>query len=321
MTTRRQLLLAAAAAPLAFAGTQAFAQEMPGVGQRPWAAQIPTIRIGLLGGENEADRLGRFGRYAKLIEETFKVPVRLYPAADYAGVIQAFGAKQIEIAGLGSSAYAGAWIDTNGNVEPLFVAEEIDGSIAYHSVLVTRKDSGITTLEQAKGKTLAWADPNSTSGYLIPRFELRAAGLGVEEGQYFSKLGFGGGHEQAVVAVLNKQYDVAATWVSGQGDPAEGYSRGNLNAMVKKGLLNMKDLNVIWMSKPILNGPTTVRKDLPASFKQEMTAFHLALPKAYPDIYKEIERGGGTGYRQVKHEDFQLFIDMRREEAAARRRS
>jgi phosphonate transport system substrate-binding protein len=33
---------------------------MPAVGERAWAKQVPQIRIGLLGGENEGDRLGRF---------------------------------------------------------------------------------------------------------------------------------------------------------------------------------------------------------------------------------------------------------------------
>ena len=53
--------------------------------------------------------------------------------------------------------------------------EEKDGSVSYISVMVVRADSGITSLEQMRGKSLAWADPNSTSGYLIPRFALRQA--------------------------------------------------------------------------------------------------------------------------------------------------
>jgi len=300
--------------------TETFTEGFPAPGRRPWAEQVPQLRVGLLGGENEADRLGRFGAYRELLERTFGVPVRLFPASDYAGVLQAFAAKQIEIAGLGASAYAGAWLDTNGGVEPLFVAEEADGSIHYLSVMVVRADSGITNLEQMRGKALAWADANSASGYLIPRFSLRRAGIGVEPGQYFSRTGFGGGHEQAVVAVLQRQYDAAVTWTSGQGDEAQGFSRGNLTAMVQKGLLNMRDLRIIWRSEPILNGPMGTRTDLPAAFKEDIKRFHLALPKTHPDIYKQIERGGGTGYREVRHQDFELFVELRREEAAARRR-
>jgi phosphonate transport system substrate-binding protein len=317
MITRRSLATLAAGATLLPSIAQAqtwtprrtetFTEGFPAPGRRPWADQVPQLRVGLLGGENEADRLGRFGAYRELLERTF-------------GVLQAFSAKQIEIAGLGASAYAGAWLDTNGGVEPLFVAEEADGSIHYLSVMVTRADSGITNMEQMRGKSLAWADANSASGYLIPRFSLRRAGIGVEPGQYFSRTGFGGGHEQAVIAVLQRQYDASVTWTSGQGDEAQGFSRGNLTAMVQKGLLNMRDLRIIWRSEPILNGPMGTRTDLPAAFREDIKRFHLALPKAHPDIYKQIERGGGTGYREVRHQDFELFVELRREEAAARRR-
>ncbi len=320
MISRRHALLGATGL---LAATAAAAQTampaMPAAGKRAWASQVPLIRIGLLGGENDSDRLGRYDAYGKLLEATFGVPVRLFPAADYAGVIQAFGAKQIEIASMGASGYAGAWLDTNGNVEPLVVAVESDGSISYRSVLVVRADSGIASLGAMRGKSLAWADPNSTSGYLIPRSELKKAGIDTESGKYFSRTGFGGGHEQAVVAVLQKQYDGATTWASGIGDPAQGFTRGNLHEMVQKGMLKMSDLRILWTSSPILNGPLTARKDTPEAFREDMRAFHLALPAAYPAIYEQIERGGGKGYQAVKHDDFQVFIDLRKDEAANRR--
>jgi phosphonate transport system substrate-binding protein len=296
------------------------ATAMPPAGRKPWAAQVPQLRIGLLGGENEADRLGRFGAYQALLASTFDIPVRLFAASDYAGVLQAFSAGQIEVASMGPSVYAGTWIDTNGRVEPLLVPEERDGSISYIAVMVTRADSGITDLAGMRGKSLAWADANSTSGYLVPRFALRRQNIAVESGQYFSRTGFGGGHEQAVVAVLQRQYDAAVTWASGQGDLEQGFSRGNLRAMVDKGMLNMRDLRIIWNSDPIINGPLTVRRELPQAFKDDIANFHLALPKTHPQIYEQIERGGGTGYRTVTHAQFQFLVDMRREEAAERRR-
>ena len=321
MITRRMLaglMAGSALLPAALRAQAVEKVEMPATGARPWAQQVPQIRIGLLGGENEADRLGRFDGYRKLIEDTFKVPVRLFPAADYAGVMQAFSAKQIEISSMGASGYAGTWLDTQGGVEPLVVPREADGGISYVSVMIVRRDSGITSLEQMRGKSLAWADPNSTSGYLVPRSELRGAGLDINS--YFSRTGFAGGHEQAVVAVQQKQYDAAVTWASGQGDEAQGFTRGNLRAMVEKGMLNMSDLRIVWRSEPIVTGPITVRTDLPDSLKQDLLAFFLALPAAYPEIYRQISRGEGAGYVRARHEDYQIFIDLRREEAAARRR-
>lgn len=304
----------------AFAGLAALAAATPAKAQakRPWAAQVPTIRIGLLGGENDADRLKRYGPYSVLMQETYGVPVRTVSAADYAGVVQAFAAGQIEIAYMSPGSYASAWLESKGNVTPILTAQEADGTTSYVSVMYTRSDSGITDLAGMKGKSLAWADPNSASGYLIPRSEFRAAGI--DTSTYFSRTGFAGGHEQAVVAVLNRQFDAGVTWTSGQGDLAQGYTRGMLRVMVDKKMLDMKDLRVIWTSRPIENGPLTVRADTPQSFRDDMLAFHQGLKASHPDVFAAINMGTGPGLVPVSHEAYQPFVDMLKEEAAARRR-
>ncbi|MBI0433609.1 phosphate/phosphite/phosphonate ABC transporter substrate-binding protein [Roseomonas sp. KE0001] len=326
MQPSRRHLTALAAAALLASPRSARAQRrsadgdvaFPAPGRRPWAGQVPRLGIALMGGENEVDRLARFDGYRALMEATFGVPVRVYPSGDYAGVMQAFAAGQVEIASLGASAYAGAWLDTKGGVEPLVVPEQEDGSIGYLAVMVARADAGIQDLAGMRGRSLAWADPNSASGYLLPRAALRRQGIDID--RYFSRTGFAGGHEQAVVAVLQKQYDACCTWASGQGDAARGFTRGNLRAMVDKGMLDMRDVRLIWRSEPIATGPITVRADLPDALKRDLLQFFLALPRAHPEIYRQISRGEGTGYREARHADYQLFIDLRQEEAAARRR-
>ncbi len=320
MINRRQLLAASAGLPFATAAMAQDARPMPKKGKRPWAAQVPTIRMGLLGGENDADRLARYTPYQKLLEETFEVPVKLVMAADYAGVIQAFAAKQVDTSYMSPVSYAQAWLESNGNVRPIFTSQEQDGGNYYVAVLYVRADSGITTLEQLKGKSLAWADPNSASGYLIPRSEFRAAGIDPEPNKYFGRTGFAGGHEQGVVAVMNKQYDAGVTWTSGIGDPAVGYTRGMLRMMSDKKMLNMADMRIIWKSRPILNGPFVVRSDLPASFQDDMFEIHRAIVKNYPDIFKAVNLGSGIDWVPVTHNDYAVFVDLVKEEAAQRRK-
>src|SRR6202789_3432971 len=200
------------------------------------AQPVKELRIGLLGGENTSSRLARYDAFQKLLQEKLGVPVKMFPAADYAGVMQAMGAGQLDLAEFSPSAFAGAWLDCKC-IDPIVVPQEKDGTIFYISVMITRKDSGITSLQQMKGHSLAWADPNSASGYLIPSATLKAAGIDLADGAYFSHTGFAGGHEQGIIAVLNKQYDAAVTWTSGQGDIEEGYSRGALRGMVDHGML------------------------------------------------------------------------------------
>jgi len=316
MLTRRGLVLGVATLPFAAYGQQTSTPQMPAPGKRAWAVQVPVIRIGLLGGENDADRLARYGGYRALLEETFQVPARMLAAADYAGVIQAFAAGQLEVAYMSPAAYAAAWLESNGDVEPLLTTQEKDGTTFYVSVMYTRADSGITSLAQMKGHSLAWADPNSASGYLIPRAEFRAQKL--DPDTYFSRTGFAGGHEQAVIAVLNHQYDAGVTWTSGIGDASEGYTRGALRSMVDKKMLDMKDLRIIWKSRPIENGPITVRKSTPEAFRADMLAFHEALPKAHPDVYHAVDMGSGQAWVRVQHADYQVFVDMLKQEAAER---
>ncbi|WP_458093957.1 phosphate/phosphite/phosphonate ABC transporter substrate-binding protein [Roseomonas sp. WA12] len=324
MPSRRALLagsIALAAASPALAQTRRSTDPgvtFPEPGRRAWADGIPVLRIGISGGENETDRLARNEPYRKLLEETFRLPVRLYPSPDFAGVGQAFASGMIEMAQMGAANYAGTWIDTRGAVEALVAAEGDDGSLGYVAVMVVRADSGITDLVGMRGKSLAWADPASTSGYFAPRAALRAAGI--EPSSYFSRTGFAGGHEQAVVAVLHRQYDAGCTWASGQGDPAAGYSRGALRVMVDKGMLDMRELRVIWRSDPISAGPIACRADLPEAFKEDMRRFFLAMPIAHRTVYEGIERGGGTGFRTVTHADYELVVRLREEEAAERRR-
>jgi phosphonate transport system substrate-binding protein len=184
--------------------------------------------------------------------------------------------------------------------------------------MYVRADSGITSLEQMRGRSMAWADPNSASGFLIPRAALRQAGISPET--FFGRTGFAGGHEQAIVAVLGRQFDAGVTWASGIGEESQGFTRGMLRATAEKGLLNMRDIRIIWRSGPIQNGPLVVRKDTPQAFKDDMRAFHLALPSAAPEIHRAVERGTVIGWVPTRHEDYELFVQMRREEAEQRRR-
>ena len=286
-------------------GRHAAAEDKP--------ATVKEFRIGLLGGENTADRLVRYDAFQKLLEAKLGMPVKLFPSADYAGVMQGIAAGQLDVAGFGASGFAGTWLDCHC-VEPIVVPQESDGTTYYYSVMVTLKSSGITSIEQMKGHSLAFADPNSTSGYLIPSATMKARGIDLTDGKYFSRTGFAGGHEQGVVAMLNKQYDACVTWTSGQGNQSEGFTRGNLRSMVDKHMLKMSDVNIIWQSGKIPNGPWAGRTALPEDLKRAFAEFMLDLPKSHHDVYDQIERGAGVGYVPATMELYKDIIDLREAE-------
>lgn len=301
--------LIAASTALTALSTAAVAQD--------WRADLPTFRIGLLGGENEADRLRNNDCLRVALEERLGVPVEMFPAPDYAGVMQGLLADQLDYSALGASAYAGIYLQDPDAVEPVFVSAEADGSLGYIAVMLARADSGIENIEQMEGRSLVYADANSTSGYLVPRAELAA--MGIDDTTYFSNTGFGGGHEQGVIAVVNGQYDAAVTWASGQGDPAEGYTRGNVRRMIDNGLLDMSEMRVIWESNLIPNGPVVLRKDLPQEVKDIVSDYLANQLETDAQCYYDISFGEGLGWAPVDHSFFEGIVAMREAELAGSR--
>jgi phosphonate transport system substrate-binding protein len=284
-----------------------------------WKSQVKEFRIGLLGGENTQDRLKRYDAFQRLLQQSLGIPVKIFPAADYAGVMQGLAAGQLDATEFSPSAFAGTWLDCKC-VEPVVVPLEKDGSIFYIAAMVVRKDSGINSIDDMKGHSLAFTDPNSASGYLIPSVTLRAKGIDLSDGRFFSHTGFSGGHEQGVVAVLNRQYDACVVWSSGQGDEATGYTRGVLRSMVDKGMLKMADVKVIWTSDKVPNGPWTLRSALPPGLRQAFHDFMRDLPVSHKDIYDSVEQGTGVGYQDATLEIYQGMIALREAERSANRR-
>lgn len=83
----------------------------------------------------------------------------------------------------------------------------------YYSEFWVKKDSGINTLEDAKGKNIAFSGPTSTSGYLFPMAKLVDKGLvkpGDDPKTFFSNVLFSGGYQQSLTALISGQVDIAA---------------------------------------------------------------------------------------------------------------
>lgn len=234
-----------------------------------WQDDMKVVKFGVVSLENQGDALTRYEGLVEHMEKQLGVEkVELFLANDYAGVVQALSAGQIHAALVGPSAYASAYLDCNC-VEPVAAVEGVDGDLGYYSVLFVRSDSPYKTLEELKGHSLAFGDPDSTSGYLVPLVSLRKAGI--EPEQYFSTTAFSGGHEQSVLGVLKGTYESAFTWTS------EGDRFGNIRTMMDKGMLKRDDIRVIWKSDLIANPPIVVYSALPSAMKQDIQKFFTGL--------------------------------------------
>ncbi|MCA3455378.1 MAG: phosphate/phosphite/phosphonate ABC transporter substrate-binding protein, partial [Rhodobacter sp.] len=201
------------------------------------AQEIKEFNIGILGGENAQDRLTNQECFRAKIEEALGVPVKLFAPADYDGVIQGLLGGSIDYAWLGASAYAKVYLTDPAAVELKLTKQNLDESTGYYSIGFARADSGITSMDDAKGKIFAFADPNSASGYLIPGAELREAYGTLED--YFAEVKMSGGHEQTIVGVANGDFDAGVSWADGLGNWEDGYNSGAFRRAADSGLVDM----------------------------------------------------------------------------------
>lgn len=210
------------------------------------------VRIGLIPTEGGADIVKRFQPLIAHLEKVLGIPVEAVSASDYAGVITAMAHKHIEFAYLGPKSYTEA--AEKAEAQALALEKNKKGEAGYYGVIITRKDSGITTMDQAKGHLFAFTDPNSTSGFLVPNV-LFARDMKVDPKAYFKEIKFSGSHGASILAIKNGSIEVAAT------------NNIDLDRMAEKGEVSWEDFNVLWKSELIPGSPMCARKDLPESLK------------------------------------------------------
>ncbi|MDE0969407.1 MAG: phosphate/phosphite/phosphonate ABC transporter substrate-binding protein [Octadecabacter sp.] len=269
-----------------------------------WRDDYQVVKFGILSGENERDRIARYTPFEQYLEQELGVEVEIFTAGNYDGVIQALAADQIEFAFMGSSAYAAAYTATDGGVMPLVSRVQNDGSTGYFSILVTRCDSDLTDLASLEGKILAFADPDSTSGYAVPFYNLSQE---ITPDLYFSATPFSGSHESGVQGVANGTFDAAATYQTNE-------TSGIVQRMVEKGMVDENTICPIWQSPEITSGPLTARSNLPSGLIAAMTTAVMEIPVKDPFAFKEMSGGDESTQRswiEVDHERYQWILDMR----------
>lgn len=126
-------------------------------------------------------------------------------ASSYIAVVESLGMGDTHIAWLPPMAYVLAH-KRNGARVILKVVRE--GKATYYGFICVRKDSGINTLKDLKGKRFAFVEPASASGHLYPRALFLENGIDPDKD--FKEVVFAGSHDAAVIAVYNGNVDGAA---------------------------------------------------------------------------------------------------------------
>ena len=300
MIRRRTTLLAAAALP---------AMPFAARAQSGWRAQFRELRYGIISAENERDAIARLQGLSAYTERKLGVPMRVTRGTDYAAVVEALRANQLEFAHLGPAAYALARRAVGERIVPLLRHRAHDGSEGYFSVVFVKADSPFQTLADLRGRSFAFADPNSASGFAAPSYFLRKEGI--DPARHFGRTGFSGNHEQSVIAVLNGTYDAAATFWTNE-------TSGNIQRMVEKGMIQPGTTRIIWRSPLIPNSPTVTRAEVPEDLRRDFVAMMQAMPTEAPDVLRQLS-SGTAGFAIARHEDYADVIAMTEQNQAQRR--
>jgi phosphonate transport system substrate-binding protein len=190
------------------------------------------------------------------LQKSLQMTIKPFVATDYNGIIEALRSKKLDIALLGPFSYVLA--TTVADVEAFALLETQRQGPTYRSVIIARKDHGIHNLKDLSGKTFAFVDPGSTSGFLFPKAGLIKAGY--DPNTFFSRVIFSGGHDASAIAVQNGKVDGAAV------------ADALLETAYNRGMLKEDEVAVIWTSEAIPGAPIVYRRDLPEKLKAKIRA-------------------------------------------------
>ena len=254
------------------------------------------LTFALLSTESAPEVTRRWEPILVQLEKDLGVKVKPIMASDYRGTIEALKFKKAEIGHLGPKSYVEATNDNYANVEPIVQIRHSNGSLGYRSCLIVHTDSDIFSPEDISGKTFAFNDPNSTSGYLVP-MTMFLNEMGINPKQHFSKLTFSGSHEASILAVMNKKVEVAST------------NLPDVQQLTREGRVPRGALRIIWVSKLIPNDPIVVRKDLPGSLRQAIQASLVAMQEKHPEVFAAAGSIIG-GFQKVDDAQYQVIREL-----------
>ena len=181
--------------------------------------EIDSLEVQLIPSRDAAVLDAQRGPLQAMLEEQLDMPVNVTVATDYVGLIEAMKSKQVHVGFLAPASYVLAADQGAAEVVVVSTRYDVDDEgnqlddqplvTSYRAQLLTGKDSGITKVEDLKGKKIAIASFTSTSGFLYPANLLADNGIDVEaDVEWFDA----GGHDKAILAVLDGLADAAFTF-------------------------------------------------------------------------------------------------------------
>ncbi len=218
---------------------------------------------------------------------------------NYIAVVESFGSGRADVAFLTTNSFAIAY--KKYSVEPQFLTLSTDGQDVYKGQFLVHADSKIKSINDIVGKKIAYVDPSSASGYILPAYLLKKKNIKPKE--YV----FAGKHDSAVTMLYQKQVDVAATFYT----PPDNGIINDARRLVKTQFPDVESkIKILDFTQEIPNDAVVFRKDLNNDLKNIL---HAALFKWSETVEgkKTLKAlNNGSGFKKVSLSDYQDTLNI-----------
>ena len=236
--------------------------------------------------------------------------IEFFMPTSYASVVEGMLSKFVDVAVLGPYSYVIA-NSKDKDVEvfatyakkPGYLQEEGPG---YKGVLVSKKGSGLKTIEDLKGTLVGLTDPGSTSGNLVPRVVFSQV-IGMDIDKYFKKSVYTGSHELSTVAVHQGKVDAAFV------------ASHRFDNVVAKGEVKLEDFNIIWSSPAIPQDPFVYRSPLCDDIKAKIRETFLGL-KEDPNAKAFLKNVKSNTFVAMSSSDYDVIRDLKKAKDARKKK-
>lgn len=283
----------------------AFGSFAAGCGGNSQQAEKKTFTIAYAPNESTTDSTDARSTLAKDLGKVINMEVKEIQASDYTAIIEALRTGKADMAYMGALAVAmGA---ERAGVTPI-VMKAPNGDKAqavYHSVFVTQKDNNeINSIKDFKGKTIAFVDPDSTSGNLVPTSEIMKAFPDLHltnekihtNGEFFEAVSFSGKHQAGLQAVIKGDVDIVP--ISDQIMASE-FKNGNADENAVK---------VVHSSAAIPAEAMVVSKTVNEDLKKTLTKFLVEYNNK--DYFDKVIKKADARFVECSMEDYQPIVEL-----------
>lgn len=259
-------------------------------------AQVDRLVLGLVPHGRTRERVAHTRLFTRVLGERAGVHIVERNVSSYDELEREITLAHVDIAWVPPMVFA----RLERNFVVVALATRSRPSNAYTSVLLSARGSGRTTLEHLHGARIAWVDPLSASGYVVPRLGLLAQGI--DPHLTFSQEIFTGSHADAVRAVLDGHADVAATYANL--DEASHVGHGVWTEIGA----SYEDFHLVAMLGDIPPDLIAARTSVPEDLRDAILRAFLAMASepelgdAIEAVFggRQFERGMSSSYRALR---------------------